>query len=584
MIITRTPFRVSFLGGGTDLPAVYRQIGGAVLSTTIDKYMYVAVNKRFEETIRVAYTRTEIVKRPEELRHEIVREALQRVGIRKQIEVVTIADVPAGTGLGSSSALTVGLLKALYAYSGVPVDPERLAREACELEIVRLGHRIGKQDQYAAAYGGLNFIRFFPDERVEVEPVVLSEGLREEFFARIRVFYTGLKRRSGEILSDQNRTVTEKLPLYRALMDLARAGKEALQAGDLDRFGKLLHEGVEGGSLVDFNRAGVPLLEIVSEPDIRSPEEARLYLQELRAILLYTGVSDVRMEEGSLRCDANVSIRPRGSREWGTLTEVKNMNSFRSVERALAYEVQRQREVLESGGRVVRETRHWDEGRGVTFSSRSKEEAHDYRYFPEPDLLPLVLDPAWVREIGEKMPELPAQRRRRLVEEYGLPAYDAGVLTASKSLGDLFDRTVKLYDDAKAVSNWLMGEVSRVLRERDLDIERSPLTPENLAAMLRLIDDGTISGKIAKSVLEEMVDTGKEPRAIVEEKGLVQISDEGQLLPLVRRIIEENPGPVADYRGGKKKALGFLVGQVMKETKGKANPQLVNELFRRELG
>ena len=245
MIITRTPFRVSFLGGGTDLPVVYRQIGGAVLSTTIDKHMYVAVNKRFEETIRVAYTRTEIVKRPEELRHEIVREALQRVGIRKQIEVVTIADVPAGTGLGSSSALTVGLLNALYAYSGVPVDPERLAREACELEIVRLGHRIGKQDQYAAAYGGLNFIQFFPDERVEVEPVVLSEGLREEFFARIRVFYTGLKRRSGEILSEQNKTVAEKLPLYRALKDLARAGKEALQAGDLDRFGKLLHEGWE---------------------------------------------------------------------------------------------------------------------------------------------------------------------------------------------------------------------------------------------------------------------------------------------------------------------------------------------------
>ena len=348
--------------------------------------------------------------------------------------------------------------------------------------------------------------------------------------------------------------------------------------------GKLLHEGVEGGSLVDFNRAGVPLLEIVSEPDIRSPEEARLYLQELRTILLYTGVSDVRMEEGSLRCDANVSIRPRGSREWGTLTEVKNMNSFRSVERALAYEVKRQREIIESGGRVVRETRHWDESRGETFSSRSKEEAHDYRYFPEPDLLPLILDPAWVREIGERMPELPAQRRRRLVEEYGLPAYDAGVLTASKSLGDFFDRTVRLYDDAKAVSNWLMGEVSRVLRERDLDIERSALTPENLASMLRLIDDGTISGKIAKSVLEEMVDTGKDPRAIVEEKGLVQISDEGQLLPLVRRIIEENPGPVADYRGGKKKALGFLVGQVMKETRGKANPQLVNELFRRELG
>lgn len=245
MIITRTPFRVSFLGGGTDLPVVYRQIGGAVLSTTIDKYMYVAVNRRFEETIRVAYTRTEIVKSPEELRHDIVREALRTVGIRKQIEVVTIADVPAGTGLGSSSALTVGLLNALYAYLGIEADPERLAKEACELEIVQLGHRIGKQDQYAAAYGGLNFIQFLPDERVRVEPVRLAEDLREEFFARIRVFYTGRKRRAGDILSEQNRTAAEKLPLYRTLKDLAYAGKEALQAGDLNRFGKLLHEGWE---------------------------------------------------------------------------------------------------------------------------------------------------------------------------------------------------------------------------------------------------------------------------------------------------------------------------------------------------
>lgn len=245
MIITRTPFRVSFLGGGTDLPVVYREIGGAVLSTTIDKYMYVAVNRRFEETIRVAYTRTEIVRRPEELRHEIVREALLSLGIRRHLEVVTIADVPAGTGLGSSSALTVGLLKALYAYRGEDPSPERLAREACEIEIVRLGHRIGKQDQYAAAYGGLNFIEFLPDDRVVVEPLEISEELREEFFARVRLFYTGLKRRSGDVLREQSRTASEKLPLYRALKELARDAREALLAGDLNRFGRLLHEGWE---------------------------------------------------------------------------------------------------------------------------------------------------------------------------------------------------------------------------------------------------------------------------------------------------------------------------------------------------
>ncbi len=245
MIITRTPFRTSFLGGGTDLPVVYREIGGAVLSTTIDKYMYVAVNRRFEETIRVAYTRTEIVKRPEELRHEIVREALKRVGIRRQIEVVTIADVPAGTGLGSSSALTVGLLKALYTYRGEDPPPERLAGEACELEIVRLGHRIGKQDQYAAAFGGFNFIEFHPDERVTVAPLRLADDLLGEFFGRVRLFYTGLKRRSGEVLAEQSKAAAGKLELYRALKELAYAGRDALLRGELDRFGKLLHEGWE---------------------------------------------------------------------------------------------------------------------------------------------------------------------------------------------------------------------------------------------------------------------------------------------------------------------------------------------------
>ncbi len=245
MIITRTPFRTSFLGGGTDLPVVYREIGGAVLSTTIDKYMYVAVNKRFEETIRVAYTRTEIVRRPEDLRHEIVREALRAAGIRRQIEIVTIADVPAGTGLGSSSALTVGLLKALYTYQGKEASPERLAREACELEIVRLGHRIGKQDQYAAAFGGFNFIEFHPDGGVTVTPLRLPGELLGEFFGRVRLFYTGLKRRSGEVLAEQSRSAEGKLGLYRDLKELAYAGRDALLRGDLDRFGKLLHEGWE---------------------------------------------------------------------------------------------------------------------------------------------------------------------------------------------------------------------------------------------------------------------------------------------------------------------------------------------------
>lgn len=243
MIITRTPFRVSFLGGGTDLPAVYREIGGAVLSTTIDKYMYVAVNKRFEETIRVAYTKTEIVKHPQELDHDIVREALGMVGIEKQIEIVTIADVPAGTGLGSSSSLAVGLLNALHNYLGEEVLPERLAQEACELEIGKLGHHIGKQDQYAAAYGGLNFIRFLPDEEVEVEPLGLSRDLLEEFFARIRLFYTGLRRRSDEVLQEQSKTAALSMDQYRKLRDLAHAGKDALLRGDLALFGELLHEG-----------------------------------------------------------------------------------------------------------------------------------------------------------------------------------------------------------------------------------------------------------------------------------------------------------------------------------------------------
>ncbi len=344
--------------------------------------------------------------------------------------------------------------------------------------------------------------------------------------------------------------------------------------------GKLLHEGVVGGSLVDFNRAGVPLIEIVSEPDIRSPEEARLYLQKLRTIMLYSGVSDVKMEEGSLRCDANISLRPAGSREYGTLVEIKNMNSFRSVQRALEYEVSRQTALLRAGERIVRETRHWDEGRGVTFSSRSKEEAHDYRYFPEPDLVPLEISAAWVEEIRASLPELPDARFRRYTEEFGLPAYDAGVLVEDLALAEFFDGAVAAGASPKAASNWVMTELQGFLNAEGKALAELPLTPRHLAGMLEIIDRGTISGKIAKEVFAEMCRTGKAPEQVVEEKGLVQITDEAALREVALRVLAENPGPVADYKGGKQAAIGFLVGQLMKATRGKANPQLANRLLR----
>ena len=349
--------------------------------------------------------------------------------------------------------------------------------------------------------------------------------------------------------------------------------------------GKLFHpeDGAEY-SLVDLNRAGVPLLEIVSEPDIRSPEEARLYLTRLKAIIQYTGVSDVKMEEGSLRCDANVSLRPRGSEEYGTMTEIKNLNSFRSVQKALEYEVERHRRILEDGGRVVRETRGWVEGRGITVPLRGKEEAQDYRYFPEPDLVPLVLDREWVEEIRRRLPELPDQRRRRFVEEYGLPEYDAGVLTASRDLADFYEETVRLFPQPKVVSNWVMGDLMAYLNTRNLEIRKLPVTPASLARMLRMIEEGTISGKIAKTVLEEMCATGQEPEAVVREKGLVQITDEAEIAALADRVISENPSVAEDYRKGKDKAIGFLVGQVMKYSQGRANPALVNRLLREKLG
>lgn len=350
--------------------------------------------------------------------------------------------------------------------------------------------------------------------------------------------------------------------------------------------GKLIHQGAittSPYSLVDLNRSGVPLLEIVSEPDLRTPREACLYLEKLRSVLLFLGVSDCKMEEGSLRCDANISIRPRGDTRLGTKTEIKNMNSFRSLERALEYELARQMEVLEDGEAVVQETRTWDEGQQATLAMRSKEEADDYRYFPDPDLVPVVVDQEWVQRVRESLPELPDAARQRLVEQYELPAYDAGVLTMTRDTLDFFDECMRYYDDAKVVSNWIMGEMSRLLNQHGLEISESRVSPSALVRMLRLIDEGTISGKMAKTVFEEMFTTGKEPDTIVKEKGMTQISDESALEPLVLQVLEVNPEVVEDYRGGKTKALGFLVGQVMKATRGQANPKLVNQLLKRHL-
>ncbi|MEW6446797.1 MAG: Asp-tRNA(Asn)/Glu-tRNA(Gln) amidotransferase subunit GatB [Bacillota bacterium] len=347
--------------------------------------------------------------------------------------------------------------------------------------------------------------------------------------------------------------------------------------------GKLVHQGTVTTtpySLVDYNRTGVPLLEIVSEPDMRSPEEARAYAEKLRSIIQFTGISDCKMEEGSLRVDANVSVRPLGSKEFGVKTEIKNVNSFRALQRALAYEIERQIAVLEEGGEIVQETRTWDEGNGATLTLRSKEEAHDYRYFPEPDLPPLVITREWVEEIRRGLPELPDARRERYMSEYGLPAYDAAVLTITREIGDYFEACVRLYPHPKTVSNWVMGELARLLNATNTEITDSPVKPEQVAALLKLIDEGVISGKIAKTVFEEMFRTGKDPQLVVKEQGLVQITDEAELKAVVDEIIAANPKVVADYRQGKDKALGFLVGQVMKATKGKANPALVNRLLK----
>jgi len=347
--------------------------------------------------------------------------------------------------------------------------------------------------------------------------------------------------------------------------------------------GKNIHENIPDGSYVDLNRTGVPLMEIVSEPDIRSPEEAKEYLAELKKILMYLEVCDCNMEEGSLRCDANVSLRPVGQKKFGTKTELKNMNSFRNLQKALEYEIIRQREVLEDGGIIVQETRLWDPKREATSSMRSKEEAHDYRYFPCPDLVPLEINDEWVERIRKTLPELPADKRKRFAEDYKIPSYDAQVLTSSRALADYYEECLRFYPDSKKVSNWIMGDLLRELKGDEERIEKCPVSPKHLAGMLKLLDDGVISGKIAKTVFEEMYKTGKEASEIVKEKGLVQVTDTSEIEKIVDKVIEENPKQAQDILNGKDKVMGFLVGQVMKESKGKANPQMVNEILKKKL-
>ncbi|MGA3324610.1 MAG: Asp-tRNA(Asn)/Glu-tRNA(Gln) amidotransferase subunit GatB [Terriglobia bacterium] len=351
--------------------------------------------------------------------------------------------------------------------------------------------------------------------------------------------------------------------------------------------GKSLHEGFpdsERKSYIDLNRSGVPLIEIVSEPDLRTPDEAFEYLTRLKNLLLYLDVSNCNMEEGSLRCDANVSVRVAGATDFGTKTEVKNLNSFRFLQKALAYEIDRQIDVLEGGGSIHQETRLWDSREQRTYGMRSKEFAHDYRYFPEPDLLPLIITEEWKTRVRQSLPELPDARRQRFIREYALPEYDAGQLTLSKSLADYFEEAAKGSGEPKLAANWVLSELLHLLKETNREITESPVSAASLSELLGLIHKGSVSGKMAKELLAEMYSTGKTAGALVSEKGLAQITDEGKIATAVRDIMAANPKQVEQYRKGKTATLGWFVGQVMKATRGQANPQMVQELLKKELG
>ncbi len=348
--------------------------------------------------------------------------------------------------------------------------------------------------------------------------------------------------------------------------------------------GKLVHEEGGDGTFVDYNRGGIPLMEIVSEADVKSSEEAVAYLTRLHTILQYIGVCEGNMEKGEMRCEPNVSVMPVGSTEWGTKTEIKNLNSFKAVHRGIDFEISRQIDLIENDGKVVQETRRWDDATQTTQSMRSKEKAHDYRYFPDPDLVPVEITGEMVDSLKSELPELPTDRMGRFIEQYGLPEYDADVLTATKPLADYYESVVAAIPDAKLVSNWIMTELLGSLNERGISIKECPIAPEKFGQLLDLLKSDTINARSAKEVFKEMFETGKSPSDIIKEKDLVQVSDEGELLSIIEKVIADNPGPVQDLKNGKEKAFGFLVGQVMRLSKGKANPGVVNKLLKEKLG
>ena len=343
--------------------------------------------------------------------------------------------------------------------------------------------------------------------------------------------------------------------------------------------GKLIHDAYTGDTLVDMNRCAVPLIEIVSEPDIRSADEAIAYMQTLKSVLEYLEVCDCKMQEGSLRCDVNLSVRPVGQKEFGTRTETKNLNSFKAIANSIEFEIQRQIEVLNEGGKIYQETRRFDDNKGIGYAMRSKEDAQDYRYFPEPDLAPIVLEDKYINDIKNSLPEMPHIKKERYIKDYELPEYDAEILTSSKDSAAFFEKAADICKNPKAISNWIMGDFARMLNEKEIEITESKVTEENLAKLITLMDKGTISSKMAKEIFEDMFETGDDPEEIVSKKGLVQISDEGAIKEIVEKVLANNPQSIADYKAGKDRAIGFLVGQIMKETKGKANPQVVNKLL-----
>ncbi len=403
---------------------------------------------------------------------------------------------------------------------------------------------------------------------------------RESRFARKNYFYPDLPKgyqiSQYELPIAQHGFVHIQLDGARKRIGITRIHME-------EDAGKLIHDPHRPVSKVDFNRTGVPLMEIVSEPDIRSPQEAGAYLRQLRAIVRYLEISDGNLEEGSFRCDANVSIMPFNASEFGTRAEIKNLNSFKHVEKALQYEIERQKEILLDNGQVIQETRLWDADQGRTFSMRGKEDAHDYRYFPDPDLLPLVIDDAWIDSVRQALPELPDDKRDRFMTSYGLSDYDAEVLTGSRELADYFENCLKDFKQPKPVSNWITGPLLGLLNAQAKDISHTPISAQRLAELLQLIADGTISNTMAKTVFDEMAASGKPAPKIVADKGLVQVTDAGTIDAVVRKVLSRSEKEVSAYRKGKTQLLGYFVGQVMRETKGKANPQMVNDILRAKL-